>query len=201
MTLADITDDGGAQFEMDAPANQSPPIDVVPCWMPDGRIVFLRYTGTGEDYESPYVFTIQPDGSDLQQVGQLQAAQRFAVYALAVSSEGKLAYNMWVGDANQNLNGVWMSNLDGSQPEQVWHNAEQPQQVPLTVGWSPDGQYIAFNLPSTDFSASYQPEISVERAIRISDKQEVLFSPDAFVWSAGWSSEGSAVVYTRPRYS
>ncbi|MBI5961098.1 MAG: hypothetical protein HY866_20330, partial [Chloroflexi bacterium] len=197
MTLADITDDGGAKFDITAPANQSPPIDVVPRWMPDGRIVFLRYTGEGEEFESPHIYTIRPDGSDLQQAGQLQTTQRFAVYALAVSADGKLAYNLWGNDSQfQSLNGVWISNLDGSQPEQLWHNAEEPNYVPMAVDWSPDGRYVAFNLPPTSFGAQYAPEISVERAIRISDKQEVLFSPDSFVWSAGWSGDGSAFVYT-----
>jgi Tol biopolymer transport system component len=197
MVLSNLTDDGEARLDITAPANQAPPIDVVPRWLPDDRLVFLRYTGQGDDFESPYVFTIQPDGSNLQQIGQLQTPHPFAVSALAVSDQDQLAYNLWINDsAYQNLSGVWISNLDGSEPEQVWHDAERPNQVPFALDWSPDAAYIALYTPATSFAAPFEPESSAWRAVRLSDKQTVLFSPDHFVRSVGWSPDGSTVVYT-----
>jgi hypothetical protein len=196
MALIDITYDGEAKYDMTVPASESARIDVVPRWMPDGRIVFLRYSGEGEDYDPPYVYTVQPDGSDLQQIGQLEAPARFAVSALAVSAEGRLAYNLWSGnDELKPLSGVWISDLNGSNARQVWHNAEYPNIVPTALDWSPDGQYIALSL-QPDFAATYQPEASLWQAVRVSDGQKVLFSSEYFVQSVGWSPDGSAIVYT-----
>jgi dipeptidyl aminopeptidase/acylaminoacyl peptidase len=196
MALVDITYDGEAKYDITVPASQSARIDVVPRWLPDGRIVFLRYSGEGEEYDPPYVYTVQPDGSDLQQVGQLETPQAFAVSALAVSAEGKLAYNLWTGiDEFEDLSGIWINDLDGGNARQVWHNAEVPNIVPTALDWSPDGQYIAFSL-RPDFSGTYQPETSLWRAVRVSDGQEVFFSSEHFVYSAGWAPDGSAVIYT-----
>jgi hypothetical protein len=196
MTLADITDDGDLQFSVTQPASVQPFIDVVPRWMADGRLVFLRYTGKGEDFDPPYVYTIQPDGSDLQQVGQLQTTGKFAVSALAVSADGHLAYNRWSRD-DKSLNGIWISDLDGSNPRLLWHNADLPALVPLAVNWSPDGQYVAFvNQAAFMNTARFEPEFSLWEAVRVSDGQLLLFSPDQFVRSAGWSPDGNAIVYT-----
>jgi Tol biopolymer transport system component len=195
LTLADITDDGGMKFSMQSDGIQ-PPIDVVPRWMADGRLVFLRYIGKGMDFNPPYVYTIQPDGSDLQQVGQLQTSGNFAVYALAVSADGQLAYNRWSAD-EQNVSGVWISDPDGGNPRLLYHNADQPNQVPPAVDWSPDGQYVAFVNPiAFEYASRAEPEYSVWDAVRVSDGQFLLFSSDQFVRSAGWSPDGHAIVYT-----
>jgi Tol biopolymer transport system component len=195
MTLADITDDGGQKFSMQSDGIQ-PPIDVVPRWMADGRLVFLRYIGKGMNFNPPYVYTVQPDGGDLQQVGQLQTTGNFSVFALAVSADGQLAYNRSSTDV-ESLSGVWISDLNGSNPRLLWHNADQPNQVPPALDWSPDGQYVAFVNPIAFVYASRsEPEYSLWNTVRVSDGQPLLFSPDQFVRSAGWSPDGKAIVYT-----
>jgi Tol biopolymer transport system component len=194
MALTDITDDGQTRFNLTAPARDAPPIDVVPRWTADGRLVFLRYTGQGTNYDPPYVFTIRPDGSDLQQVGHLETDQKISVSALAVSAEGQLAYN-WRSSDNEALSGVWISDLDGGHARLAWHNADDPSQVPVAVDWSPDGQYVAVATPPNS-GGSYDPEASFWRAVRVSDGQETLFSSDHFVWSVGWSPDGGAIVFT-----
>jgi Tol biopolymer transport system component len=196
MTLADITDDGDLQFSLTQSDGIQPLIDVVPRWMADGRLIFLRYIGKGMNFNPPYVYTIQPDGSDLQQVGQLQTTGNFSVFALAVSADGQLAYNRSSTDV-ESLSGVWISDLDGSNPRQLWHNADQPRQVPPAVDWSPDGQYVAFVNPiAFEYASKIAPENSVWNAVRVSDGQLLLFSSDQFVRSAGWSPDGRAIVYT-----
>jgi Tol biopolymer transport system component len=193
MTLADITNDERDDYPLDAAPGDLPPVDVCPRWMPDGRVVFLRY---GADPTTPAIYTIRPDGSDLQQTGQITAPQRFAVYALAVSQAGQLAYNFWLGDESlQAQNGVWISALDGSDARQVWHD-DQPNMVPGALEWSPDGQYIAMNIPNAAYGMTYEPTTSFWRAVRVSDGQTIFFALDQFVFSMGWSPEGSGVVYT-----
>jgi Tol biopolymer transport system component len=195
MTLADITDDGDLEFSMQSDGIQ-PLIDVVPRWMADGRLVFLRYIGKGMNFNPPYVYTIQPDGSDLQQMGQLQTSGKFSVYALAVSADGQLAYNRSATDV-ESLSGVWISDLDGSNPRLLYHNADQPNAVPPAVEWSPDGQYVAFVNPiAFAVAARFEPEYSVWNVVRVSDGQFLLISSDQFVRSAGWSPDGNAIVYT-----
>jgi Tol biopolymer transport system component len=90
---------------------------------------------------------------------------------------------------------VWISNLDGSHARLVWHNADDPSQVPVAVDWSPDGQYVAVATPPNS-GGPYDPEASFWRAVRVSDGQETLFSSDHFVWSVGWSPDSSAIVFT-----
>lgn len=194
MTLTDITNDEQDDYPISDEASNLPPVDVCPRWLADGRLVFLRY---GDDQTSPYLYTVQPDGSDLQQIGQIKAHERFSVYALAVSADNTLAYNLWVHDEPYLAqSGVWISNLDGSDPRQVWHNADQPERVPSALEWSPDGQYIALNTPDGSYDMKYEPATSSWRAVRVSDGQTVYLSADQFVWSAGWSPDGSALVYT-----
>ncbi len=193
MTLTDITNDERDDYPLNAAAGDLPPVDVCPRWMADGRLVFLRY---GDDPTSPYIYTVQPDGSDLQQAGQITTSQKFAVYALAVSQEGTLAYNFYTNDSDfQDQNGAWISALDGSSPRQVWH-ADLPVLVPLALEWSPDGQVLALNIPNGSYGMDYTPETSFWQFVRVSDGQTGLFDPDHFVFSAGWSPDGSAVVYT-----
>lgn len=198
MLLTDITDDGEAKFSFAESASQGPLIDVAPRWLPDGRLVFLRYTGQGEKYDPPYVYTVQPDGSDLQQAGQLETPQNFAVSALAVSVEGKLAYNLQASsDELELLNGLWISDLDGGNAQHIWHSPENPVDIPVALDWSPDGQYVAVSLASAGaYSVTYEPGNSRWRAVRVSDGQEVLFSTEHFVHNVGWAPDGSAIVYT-----
>jgi Tol biopolymer transport system component len=196
MTLTDITNDEQEDYPItdNAEGNDLPPVDICPRWMTDGRLIFLRY---GDDPTAPYIYTVQPDGSDLQQQGQISTPQKFAIYALDISLQNQLAYNFWINDEQYRAqSGVWISDFDGSNARHIWHNSDLPTMVPLALEWSPDGQYIALNTPNGAYGASYEADTSYWRVVRVSDGQTELIDPDQFVFSAGWSPDGSAIVYT-----
>ena len=192
MTLADITDDGSTQGLMNAHANDPvPPVDVQPRWLPDDRLLFLRYVRRDDPV---YVNTVLSDGSQLRQAGQLDVPAGFVVTTLAVSAQGKLAYSLWNNGARS---GIWISDLDGGNSRQVWHNAEIENVAPLALDWSPDGTMLAFALsrPGGD-PIPLTPKTSRWSAMRVGDGQETFFSPDQPVLNAGWSPDGRTIVYT-----
>ncbi len=199
LALANLTDDGDTEFDFSDWNSDSPPIDILPRWLPDGRIVFLRYvqeTGAdGADTIQAQIYTIQPDGSDLQQMGQLAGVDGPNVSSLSIAGDGTLAYNLVLRSETESLRSIWISDLDGSNARQVWQDADDSFLVPHAVEWSPDGEYIAFSQRPGRMDPT-GPEASVWRAVHLSDGETVLFSPDQYVSNAGWAPDGSAIIYT-----
>ncbi len=93
-------------------ADTWPALDMLPNWLPDGRILFLRLSKLNGELQPPQIYTIQPDGSDLTQLGQLSIREPYAVYDLDVNAN-QLVYDYVGAGGNNGNNGVWISNLDG----------------------------------------------------------------------------------------
>ncbi len=189
-TIADITDDGNSNNLLSAKGLGD--IDVIPHWLPDGRILFLRYTRADSEFAPPDVYVINADGSGLEQLGTLSSLDPVAIYQIDVSAD-HIAF-IYFPAGKSSLTGVWISDLDGGNARQIRYIDRSKGLLPASVDLSPDGRYVLVNLQS-NFQPSSQPEDSLAQVIDVASGELLLIDPDHFVSGAGWSPEGSALSY------
>lgn len=106
-----------------------------PDWSPDGRrIAFVRSTG-GTGGEAPLIFTMNADGSDVQQVSSGDGGSDFSPSWSPDGSE-----IVFLGFRFEDT-GIWIAAADGSEERQVfgrgWYSVDDPV-------WSPAGDLISF---------------------------------------------------------
>jgi dipeptidyl aminopeptidase/acylaminoacyl peptidase len=193
--LRNLTDDDTDRVPLLDPNADWGNVDLLPRWSGDSaRILFLRYSGGGGEVNPPELFTIAPDGSDLRRVGVIETAAKLPVYALDWSPDGtQVAYNYWAPDEEAN-NGIWFSNLDGSNARQVIQI--EPGLVPAMVEFSADGQYLlTFTPQRMTYQVTYdQPEQSPVRVISVESGESLLASDEYWASGAGWSPSGHGLI-------
>jgi Tol biopolymer transport system component len=106
-----------------------------PVWSPDGRrIAYLRSTG-GTGGEASLIFTMNADGSDVQQVSSGDGGSDFSPSWSPDGSE-----IVFLGFRFEDT-GIWIAAADGSDERKVfgggWYSVDDPV-------WSPAGDLIAF---------------------------------------------------------
>jgi Tol biopolymer transport system component len=186
--VTDLTDDGPNRLDFDDDSWEG--IDLAPTWLPDGRILFLRYSRIDDETPPAEIYAMEPNGSNLEKMGELDSSGTFAAYAMTATEE-HLFYNYYVnGDAPKN--GVWMSNRDGSNPKQIF--ASEVPDIPWSLSTSSDGRYVLMNLPLPN-DLNFSPEQSAARLLDVESGEEILIDPDHFVAGAGWSPDGTALIY------
>jgi hypothetical protein len=189
-TLTNITDDGVGRVRVEDLDDPAGPIDLAPQWLND-QIVFIRYNGTGIRLSTPQLVSIRPDGSELEPLGDLRSSKiRFSVYMFDISPNSKrITYHDFAQDDMRNA--VWISDLNGENAEQLVSGLAIDR-FPLSLAFSSDGRYILANTPPPlgtgmrDRNAVYVIEVETGTVIEF-DEPTVHF--------AGWSPEGSALVY------
>lgn len=187
--LRDITNDKQDRLSISNDTWKN--IDVLPDWLPDGRILFLRYNRINGEHQPPDIYTIQPDGSELSKLGTIQTSDPVSIYGLSTVGE-RLVYNdAPAGDSD--YRGIWVSNLDGSDAQQIVAIDRETLQV-SGVEASADGRYALLFTPPTDFRRR-QPEDSLVKILDIENRQILLVDPDQFVVGAAWSPDGSTLAY------
>ncbi|MEP7292908.1 MAG: hypothetical protein ABI835_14085 [Chloroflexota bacterium] len=187
--VSDLTDDGSNHISFGS-SDDWHDIDIAPTWLPDGRIVFLRYSRVNDVIAPPEILVIAPDGSGLEKLGEIEMSAGFAVYALD-ATEDHLFYNYFLPhDVPEN--GIWTSNLDGSNPEQIAQTEQQS--TPSSVSESPDGRYALITTQYPGFG-DYRPEVSIAQVLDLESGEILLIDPERYVVSGGWSPDGSAFVY------
>jgi uncharacterized protein (TIGR01370 family) len=108
--------------------------DRQPNWSPAGdRIVFQRRTPGSEDWD---LYTIAPDGSDIQPVTTGPAEDTDASW----SPDGRwIVYSSDLGDLPTPA--IFIVPAGGGNPSRITHDDSRYDGAPA---WSPDGQWIAF---------------------------------------------------------
>lgn len=187
--VTDLTDDGENQLDFDDTNWKS--IDVLADWLPDGRILFLRYSRIQGEILPPDIYSIAPGDERPEKLGVIETTDPFAIFSLD-ASESQLVYNYFAPGGSPS-NGVWISNLDGSDAQALVPAAEE--NPPLGVTLSPDGRYVLIPTQGASRFLEFTPENSLMRAVDVATQTEVLIDPERFVAGAGWSPDGSALVY------
>ncbi len=192
-TLTDVTDDGLEKVTfLTTPDEGMTTLDILPHWLPDGRIVFLRYAHEDGDTLPPDIYAINPDGSGLEQFGTINAVDAFAIYTFDVSAD-RLVYIYYpAGDSP--FAGVWISDLSGANARMLYKADRQSGVLPTSVDFSADARSVLVTFQS-NLQPSYQPDDSNARVIDVETGDLTLIDPDHFVGGAGWSPQGSALVY------
>lgn len=190
-TLTDLTDDGENDFGFADDTWTG--IDLAPDWTPDGRILFLRYSRVDGQIMPADIYTVTVDGQE-EKIGTIQLSDPFndpvSVYNLDVEGD-QLVYIHAAPNAMPD-DGVWISNLDGSNARQIIHT--ERDRIPFAVDLSPDGRYV---LVSTIFpnNMQYEPETSSVYLVDVNEGDMRLIDPQHFVAGAGWTPQGSGLIY------
>ncbi len=193
-TLTDITDDGLEDVNfLTNPDARMDTLDILPHWLPDGRIVFLRYARTGGETLPPDVYAIDPDGSGLEQLGTIHSVDAFAIYTFDVSADSLVYIYYPAGDSP--FAGVWISDLSGENARKLMATDRASGIVPVSVDFSADARYVLVSFQS-NFQPSSDPQASLAQVLDVAGGDVRLIDPDHFVGGAGWSPQGSALVYT-----
>ena len=147
------------------------------------KIIFVsdRTTGTGVDNpEADFeIFTINPDGSGLQQITKNDTDES----SPAVSFDGTQVAFMGDGRSGNNW-GIWRMNLDGS--------AERRLGYGLEPAWSPNDRWITYHR-----RFAKQSDIYKMKAVNGFDKTNLTNTPEDFELGAAWSPNGLRIAYLR----
>jgi Tol biopolymer transport system component len=189
--LTDLTDDG--TDEVGVLQDTWTGVDLAGDWTDDGRILFLRYSRSDGQHMPANIFTVTLDGEE-EQLGTIQLSDPFndplSVYSLKVEGE-QLVY---VHAANREMpdDGIWISNLDGSNARQIVHLPRE--RLPFAVDLSPDGRYVlVISYPPNDLK--YTVDTSVAYLVEVESGEIIPIDPKQFVSGAGWAPEGSGLIY------
>jgi dipeptidyl aminopeptidase/acylaminoacyl peptidase len=190
-TLTDLTDDG--LDEIGFTEDDWTGIDLAPDWMPDGRILFLRYSRIAGQFMPADIYAVSIDGQE-EKLGTIQLSDPFndplSVYNLDV--EGSQLVYLHAAPNELPDDGVWISDLDGGSARQLIHT--ERERMPFAVDLSPDGRYVlVITIPPYDLK--YTPETSVAYVVDVESGEAQPIDPEAFVAGAGWTPEGSGLIY------
>ncbi|MCC7450250.1 MAG: PD40 domain-containing protein [Anaerolineae bacterium] len=207
----DLTDDGAFKFNLRPPQDADPVgfIDAVPRWSSDGkRLAFIRYMLTFGNWQ-PYLYTVDANGGTPKEGGIL-TGERFGIYALAWSPDGKqIAYNRGISRNQGDQNGMWVADLEGKNARQILSvklaaTAEATPTVrerarvaiPMNIEYSPDGRsLLAFDPAGLgEFTARWE-DFTSSRVFTVDGSGSTPVDADEVAHWAGWSPTGTALVY------
>lgn len=190
--VSNLTDDNTDTIEITGDTWDN--ADIAPAWTAEGNIIFARYRRdrSVEEVIPPDIYQVAPDGSNLTLLGSFEVEDQFSIYSMAVL-ENQLLY-VYFGAGNTPNNGVWLSELDGSEAEQVAQNDPEAQIIMYSAAASADGRYLLINTPS--YSGRPQASTSQVRLVEVESGRIMLIDPEQYVNAAGWAPDGSTLIYS-----
>lgn len=197
-TLSNLTDDGKRRISLADSDDFEGDIDLLPTWLPDGSpsgtLTFLRYPNRTErdTVVQPDIYTINPDGSDLTPVGTLNVEDNWAVYSMSAIGD-RLMYVYYAADLDNPNNGIWVSDANGSNGEQIVAAGGEIYLHAASV--YPSGT-ILVNNPASLRLGNFNPETGAMQLADIETGKVFLIDREHFVNTAGWSPDGALLAYT-----
>jgi Tol biopolymer transport system component len=173
-------------------------IDVVPRWMQDGRLAFLRYTNETLDDSSlvaPSLMTYDVETETLETSGIVSIGEGapYAIYHMDISHDNQTIVHNFETSRNDEMRGLWTLNIDGTNPDHIWYATGRYS--PHMIKLSPDGKQILVYLNAGNLITTAEPEQSPALVIDITTGENRLIDPDHWVVGAGWSPDGSLLAY------
>lgn len=199
--LTNLTDDGIRDIGTGAD-NFSGNIDISPRWLPDGRLLFIRFTVTDAVMSAPNLMAIAPTGGEPERVGILPHGNvRYGVTQLAPSADGeRLAYGVEISDPD-NV-GLWVSDLSGGAAQRAWEVVIGENMTPMhfsiqRAAFSPDGRYVLSIGYPLDLAARPDPANSFVHLTPLDmlPTTRQFVDPQRYVTGAGWAPNGAALAY------
>lgn len=186
-SILNLTDDGDNSI---AVSNQEwKNIDVLPTWLDDGRIAFLRFgRETREDLLPLEVHAVSPETSETELLGTLEALKTFWIYALDANAS-HLWYNYNFHETPER--GIWFSDLNTENLQQVLGTDEDFLISGITV--APNGDYALLNTPSS--LEIFLPSASKMQLLDLTSGEVLLVNPEHHVITAAWSPDGTMLSY------
>lgn len=173
-------------------------VDILPRWSSDGsQLMFVRYRVRDGVRLTPQLCIVSLGAASISMpdcAGEFPAPQdaSFPIFALDWDdTHGQIAVIYSAPGDDQN-SGLWIAKQDGSAARQVL--AGRVSDLPLlTVKFAPDGNaLLVFLAPGPRM---FTPDNSPLRLVRLDEPALELIDPGQYVYSAGWSPEGSRVAY------
>jgi WD40 repeat protein len=203
--LTNLTDDGTntGLFQPETDGY----MDASPRWLPDGRILFLRYAffGGAQNFGPPELYAIAPAGGEPERLGRLPHDDVFTTVIVPAPDGVRIAYEGYDSrgypDRYENA-GPWLSDLDGSRAGPAWEwdasrdDSDSARRM-LNAAFSPDGRYL-LSIGAPDFYGRFTPESSGLRLTPLADVPTIPQLVDAkigHVIGAGWSPSGAGLIY------
>jgi TolB protein len=182
--------DGGGRVRLTAPAN--PPHDYAVDYSPDGSKVLLIREKRPYDHSGPMdVFVVNDDGSNLVQVNPPGTTS--LLDGQSWSPDGQQVAFVASKDAAHAGNAVFVVNADGTDAQRI-----TPWSVTLRADWSPDGEWIAFDMAESEPVPRdlfvVHPDGSELTRITSNEDNKMSFAP-------AWSPDGQTLLFIRREYT
>ncbi len=173
-------------------------LDVVPRWLADGRLAFLRYDTrerSAGSMSAPDLMVYDLNAQTVASIGRLIIGEGnpYAIYKFDISADGQtLIHNFYSGGSNVR-NGVWLSEINPVNglrpPRQIVHN-----NLIQMLEFSPDDSQIMVNSEDRGAFVLY-PEPSPDQTSTFTTADLQLLHPEYHIMGAGWSPDGSLLAY------
>jgi hypothetical protein len=172
-----------------------PDLDFASMGIGDSRIAFLRYNWTN-DTSTAALYAMQPDGSDLQQLVTLPVERDFPIFAFDLpADEHYVVYNWDSAVSDDGRGGLWLLDQQTGEERQLVHT-EHHVELPYMVVLSADGRFVLWKDARYGFPLrDYVLEGSTVHVVPVDGGDPMSVGDDAWVFTAGWSPEGSALAY------
>jgi Tol biopolymer transport system component len=143
----------------------------------NGRIVFVRATGTKED-----LYSVRADGTDLRRLTR----DPEGASSPAVSPNGRRIAFVSMRNFRTSAGDIWVMNADGTRQTRLTSDVADE----ADPAWSPDGKKIVFDLVNSGRSDLYVMDADGSHRRRLTATPQVEGGP-------AWSPNGKKIAFAR----